>query len=254
MATELLQLAEKTKLDADEIAEKTRLIYDAFLGQSPYVDGGNFTRIHSSDLKRLFDQYDRCFFGGHIGAALGDAPLKFGLSKRMTSAGGKTVRYRYRHRPGQPLFEISVSTTLLFQCFSGHDHRPITASGIVCRDRLEALQRVIEHEMVHLIELLLWSDSSCAGRRFQSMALRFFGHTEHKHQLITPRERAFAKFGIKPGDRVRFRFDGAEYTGLVNRITRRATVLVEDNRGTPYSDGKRYAKFYVPVELLEAVE
>jgi len=31
-------------------------------------------------------------------------------------------------------------------------------------------------------------------------------------------------------------------------------VLVEDHQGEQYSDGKRYAKFYIPVPLLEAVE
>lgn len=36
--------------------------------------------------------------------------------------------------------------------------------------------------------------------------------------------------------------------------THSGTVLVEDRRGESYSDGKRYAKFYVPVQLLEAVE
>jgi len=29
---------------------------------------------------------------------------------------------------------------------------------------------------------------------------------------------------------------------------------VEDVNGVPYSDGKRYAKFYVPVGMLEKVE
>ena len=42
--------------------------------------------------------------------------------------------------------------------------------------------------------------------------------------------------------------------GVVNRITRRATVLVEDQHGLPYSDGKRYKKFYVPFGSLEAAE
>jgi hypothetical protein len=37
----------------------------------------------------------------------------------------------------------------------------------------------------------------------------------------------------------------------VNRVTKRATVLVEDARGVRYSDGRRYAKFYVPVGMLE---
>ena len=106
----------------------------------------------------------------------------------------------------------------------------------------------------HLIEMLLWSTSSCAKPRFHSMTLRFFGHTENKHQLITPKETAIVKYGIRPGMTVRFRFDGVERTGVVNRINKRATVLVEDRKGQRYSNGKHYIKFYVPVQLLESVD
>jgi hypothetical protein len=35
--------------------------------------------------------------------------------------------------------------------------------------------------------------------------------------------------------------------GLVNRITKRATVLVEDAEGQKYSDGLRYKTYYVPI-------
>jgi hypothetical protein len=174
----------------------------------------------------------------------------------MTMAAGKTGRRELRDRSGVVVkrrYEIAVSTTLLFQTFRD-EQRPIHVTGIVCRDRLEALQRVFEHELVHLIEMLVWNHSSCTAGRFQSIASRFFGHTEHTHQLITPHEHAWTKFGVKPGDRVAFRFDGQHYVGRVNRITRRATVLVEDERGRQYSDGKRYAKFYVPVGLLRKAE
>jgi len=41
---------------------------------------------------------------------------------------------------------------------------------------------------------------------------------------------------------------------VVNRITKRATVLVENEQAPRYSDGKRYAKFYIPVGILEPVE
>jgi len=95
---------------------------------------------------------------------------------------------------------------------------------------------------------------SCSASRFQSLAKRFFGHTKHTHALITPRERAWAKFGMRPGDPVRFRFEGAQYTGIVNRITKRATVLVRDTQGRQYGDGHRYARFYVPVESLETLQ
>ncbi len=255
MATDLLQLVQTKKFSPEEIAARTHEIYDTILRASEHLGGGNFTVLHPNDVERLFDLYDDLFFDGGCRNLLGDTPICFRLSKRMTQAGGKAGRRELRDRLGKVVrteYEIAVSTTLLFQTFQ-EDHGPVVMSGIKCRDRLAALQRVIEHEMTYLIEMLLWVDSSCSAPRFQSIANRFFGHTDHRHQLTTPRERAFSKFGVKPGGRVSFRFDGQRHTGVVNRITKRATVLVEDASGEPYSNGKRYRKFYVPIGMLEPV-
>jgi hypothetical protein len=252
MPGNLRQIVESTALNAEEISGRTAQIHAIVLSKSKYIDDPNFTGIHTTDLELLFAEYDNEFFDGQIKETLGTIPLYFRLSKRMTSSGGKAACHA--DRSGRRWYEISVSTTILFGCFTGEDHRPITASGITCRDRLDALQRIMEHELVHLIEMLLWGKSSCSQSRFHSITLRFFGHTENKHLLITPREKALVKFGIRPGIAVRFRFDGVEHTGIVNRISKRATVLVEDREGQRYSDGKHYLKFYVPVQLLEAVE
>ena len=253
MPANLLQIVESTTLDGDQITANARQIHAAVLSKSRYIDGPNFTRIHPADLELLFTEYDGKFFDGQIKESLGPVPLHFRLSTRMTSSGGKTACFSDR-TDGVKWYEITVSLAILFGCFDGDDYRPITASGIVCRDRLDALQRVMEHELTHLIEMLLWDRSSCAQSRFHSITLRFFGHTENGHQLITPKERAIVKFGITPGMLVRFQYDGVEHQGIVNRINKRATILVEDQNGAPYSDGKHYAKFYVPVQMLEAVE
>ena len=143
--------------------------------------------------------------------------------------------------------------TLLFSTFSDVD-RSIVVSGIECQDRIEALQRIFEHELMHLTEMMIWNDSSCSKRRFHSLSFQFFAHTEATHQLITPSERAATQFGIKAGDRVRFQHEGDAHEGFVNRITKRATVLVEDENSPLYSDGKRYAKYYIPVNQLTAMK
>jgi hypothetical protein len=253
MSAELLQILASTSLDSQTAAARAAQIHATVLNKSKYLSDPNFGRIHTTDLALLFAEYDTAFFGGQIKRTLGEEPLSFGLSKRMTSSGGKTTKVTHR-LTGKRRYEISVATTILFNCFSDLDHRPITACGIVCRDRLDALQRIMEHEITHLVEMLLWTKSSCAQDRFHSITRRFFGHLENKHNLITPRERAAVKFGIRPGSKVRFRFDGAQYTGVVNRVSKRATVLVEDPRGQRYTNGKHYAKFYVPVQSLEPVE
>ena len=247
----LAELLDNGQLSAADIRAKTHNIREQLLKQSAHVRLGNFESIHPHDLQTLLWEYDQEFFRGAIRTTIGKTPLKFRLSRRLTSAAGQVTR-RFVRAGGKKRnveYEISVSSTILFQTF-GEAARPIKASGLMCHDRLDALQRVFEHEVVHLAELLVWSDSHCTGRRFQSIARRFFGHREHTHQLVTPRERAWTKFGLKIGDRVTFQLDGKCYQGRLNRITRRATVLVENPRGLRYSNGRRYSKFYVPLAQL----
>lgn len=253
MTARLERLVTSTKLSASEVTERTSQIYRAMLARSEWMERGNFHTIHPDDLERMFDEYDRIFFDEGCRRALGPCRISFRLSKRMTKAAGKTSRYTPRQPGLLPYYEIAVSTTLLFQAFREGD-RPITVTGLPCRDRLQALQRLFEHEMLHLVEMLVWKQSSCSAPRFQTIASNMFGHTAHTHALITHQERAWTERGIRAGSRVRFRFEGVEHVGVVNRITKRATVLVEHSQGQLYSDGKRYQKFYIPLSMLKPLE
>jgi hypothetical protein len=244
----------------EAVATRTRVIYEALCRDSPRVRHGNFPYIAPPDLALLFDLYDGHFFDGGLRAVLRGAatPLFFKLSHRMTRTAATTTRCERRPGKGPARdpavhYEIAVSTALLFQSF-GDVERTVRVNGVVCRDRLEALQRVFEHEVVHLLEMLAFGHSSCAAPQFQTLAWNLFAHTETRHDLVTQRERALAKFDLRVGDRVAFDFDGAPLAGVVNRITKRATVLVESVRGTPYADGKKYLKYYVPLSMLKKVE
>jgi hypothetical protein len=115
------------------------------------------------------------------------------------------------------------------------------------------MQRVTEHELVHLVEMLIWNDGTCSEARFQSIASRYFAHADYRHALLTQRERALMRFNIRVGDRVKFSHDGKVLTGRVNRITRRATILVPDARGELFCDGHRYVRYYVPLEKLQKI-
>lgn len=237
-----------------QIEEKSEFIHDRLLRGSSYLAAPNFRAIHTDDLSRLFEFYDELFFEGRCGVAArqGENHLSFRLSKRMTSAGGTTSRKRQRvsKRKYRTDYQITVSTTLLFDTFNAVQ-RPIVVAGLSCNNRLQALQRIFEHEMIHLAEMLVWSESSCRGPRFQNIASRIFDHTDVVHQLITPQEKAHVAFGLRAGDVVTFHMDGVQYRGKINRITKRATVLVQDQSGPLYNDGNRYAKFYVPLSMLQ---
>jgi hypothetical protein len=255
MSQELRHLVETSLVLRTDAEQRFKAIIHGLLTLSRHVDRANFVAISDEDIALLFAMYDRLFFGEACRRALESmgSPIAFRVSPRMTRAGGKTTRIVPRVSGGLspvPQFEIAVSSTLLFQTFADVE-RPIKVTGLLCQNRLEALLRIFEHELIHLVEMLLWQTSCCSAPRFKSIAERFFGHTESNHQLITPVELAREQFGIRPGDRVQFMLAGISYTGIVNRVTKRATVLVEDACGPRYSDGKRYAKFYVPLGMLQ---
>ena len=249
----LRNVLESQRPTRTEIQAETQTIHENILAGSRYLKRPNFESFSPNDLEILFDDYDERFFDGQCRASLGSRPLRFRISRRMTRAGGKTTHARPRSLSQSEWFEITVSSTLLYQAFHDVD-RPITVTGLVCNNRLEALQRIMEHEITHLAEILVWCSSNCSAARFQSIANGFFNHTEHTHDLITPRERAKVKFGIQVGSRVRFRFDGKQHEGVVNRVTKRATVLVESKDGALFSDGFRYERYYIPISMLEPLE
>jgi hypothetical protein len=242
---------------AADVSTRAQRVYQAMLDQSPQIRDGNFTVISSDDLDRMFGLYDREFFRGLLGEMLMEDyahPMMFRLSPRLTRAAGQTMR-QVRRVPVSGRFadrvdyEISVSTTLLFSTFQNVE-REVIVGGLLCRDRLEALQRIFEHELLHLAEFLGWGRSSCSAENFHALSRRIFAHEGVAHDLVTPREQAAAAFDVRVGDQVSFELDGLTYHGRVNRITRRATVLIESPRGERFSDGRRYLTFYVPLPLL----
>jgi hypothetical protein len=237
---------------ADAITAKTTAIHSAMLQQ---FKTPNFDAISSKDVRLLFDLYDCHFFENWLAKAIKEKSghsLGFRVSSAMSRAGGKTLMYIRRGPDGkQHHYQIAIASRLLFNTFSDVQ-RPVKVCGLLCGDRLEAMQRIMEHEIIHLTEFVVWGKSSCRANRFKGLAGKIFGHIGTTHDLVTTREVA-AKQDIKVGSVVAFEFDRQQHVGVVNRIHHRATVLVESDEGMRYSNGKRYQKFYIPVGMLRAV-
>jgi hypothetical protein len=238
----------------EQIAAKIAAVREAIIRESENLKRPNFDCVSTQDLARLFWLYDRTFFKGLLAEAAKKStgrPLAFRLSSTMTRASGKTFLYRRRLPDGKVRvnYEIAVAGRMLFMTFKDID-RPVKVCGLACKDRLEALQRIMEHEVIHLAEMVTLGKSRCSSHRFKELAANMFGHAGTKHDLVTPREHAAVQHGIRVGSAVSFELEGRRLTGRVNRINHRATVLVEDASGMPYSDGKRYQKFYVPLKGL----
>jgi hypothetical protein len=234
----------------EQIEQKRILIQQRLLAGSPYVSEVNFKSIHPVDLQFLFLVYDEQFFDGLLRAAVARTPLELLLSPRLTKAGGLTKKFKSSN--GDVRFSIAIASSMLFDSFR-ESERSVTVCGLECKNRLEALQRIFEHELIHLAEFLCWGESNCSASRFQEIALRRFGHRAHTHALVTRREIA-AEAGIRVGTLVIFTFEGVQHTGRVNRITKRASVLVKDPNGQLFSDGSRYRVYYVPLSLLKRAD
>lgn len=252
--SQLMSIVVQRQLTEPERTAQRELVFAHVIRNSRHISSGNFVSLSNEDLGILFHAIDENYFEGKISTLCeqtADRPLAFRLSTRMTSSGGMTTMKQSRGLNPKKEFEIAVATTPLFETFKLDTAAMV--GGVNCHNRLEALQRIMEHEMIHLVEMLLWNGSNCSAARFREIVRRFFGHLESNHRLLTPRDVAKKKLGITTGDSVSFEMEGQRLTGVVNRISKRATVLVAHPQGTRYTDGKRYLKFYVPLARLRRV-
>jgi hypothetical protein len=243
------------QLDSDDAAARQRAVYDAMLRDAPAVRDPDFEWVTPEDLSLLFDLYDARFFDGEVHELLrtrAAAPLTFAVSTRMTRSGGMTKRFGRRRGRKRPTYEIAIAARLL-QLSYGDTPRPVHLCGLLCHNRLEALQRIMEHEIIHLLEWLVWDASSCKQPRFKTLARNLFNHTAVHHEMIRPAEHAAHQHDLRLGQMAAFDAGGETLVGRINRINQRATLLVESPDGERYRDGKRYVKYYVPLEMLRAV-
>ena len=244
------------QFDAADAVARQQAVYDAMLRDAPGGRDGDFDHVTPDDLAMLFDLYDGRFFDGdlhHLVRKRAAAPVTFAVSTRMTRSGGVTKQFGLRRGRKKPAYEIAIAARLL-QLSYGDAPRPVHLCGLLCRNRLEALQRIMEHEIVHLLEMLTWDQSSCKQPRFKSLVRSLFNHTAVHHEMIRPAEHAAHHHDLRVGAYAAFDIGGRPLVGRINRIHRRATMLVESPDGERYRDGKRYMKYYVPLEMLRAID
>ncbi|WP_321474006.1 hypothetical protein [uncultured Paludibaculum sp.] len=157
----------------DLIAHRMKQVREHVQSQSRHLHRDDFAVVHPRDLHLLFEAYDKYCFEGLCGGALEGHSLSVRLSTRGGQAPGMTLRHTSRN--GEISYEISIDVDPLFGA-QIENSRPITVCGVQCTSRFEVLQRLFEHELVHLIEILCWGGSDCAGARFHGITARNFRH------------------------------------------------------------------------------
>ena len=243
----------------DSAARRLAIAQEVLL-RSRTLRSNQFDQLVESDLQLLLEAYDRDVFGGDLTRLLQakatDGRCNFRICTRLRTSGGRTERSRQSRPAGtdaRARYAIAISPRLLFDNFRPGDHRSIDVCGLPAPDRLTALQLIFEHELVHLHEFLRYAASNCARPRFQRLAGEWFGHRNHRHGMITPRERTITTYPFRPGMKITFQHGGRTVHGMVNRVNARLTVLVEHPEGRAYTNGRRYLKFYVRPKAARAV-
>ncbi|HEY0007571.1 MAG TPA: hypothetical protein VGB55_02510, partial [Tepidisphaeraceae bacterium] len=188
------------------------LIRETMLQQSRGIQTPNFARCHDADLRLLLNLYDAHCFAGQLHFRLsrghcGSVALRY--SNRLRSAGGKTIRQR---TADGAQYAIEIASRVLM-CNFVRPGDSVVICGLPCGDRLDALMRVMEHELIHLAEFLFDGNSRCSAKPFRAAAAALFGHVAHQHAMITPRQRVLAATHIRPGNRVRFNHDQSPLLG-----------------------------------------
>ncbi|MDF2949105.1 MAG: hypothetical protein K0R07_1132 [Sedimentibacter sp.] len=238
------------KYDIKTIDEKRSILKSFLFNKSENIKSEKFNKISEKDLHILFDLYDEIFLNYWFKQNF-KGKIRFILSKQLTRAAGntRTKKNIAQIRNEDIEFEVKISLNHL----SNFDkiERSKYVGGIEAGSILESLMLVFEHELCHVIEFLVLKKSSCRKRPYKDLIFNLFGQTETTHKLVSSNEVNAHEYGLKPGDNVRFKYNGKFIDGFIQRINKKATVMSPDIHGN-YMDksGKKYKKFYVSLESL----
>jgi len=227
-------------LQAAEIQQKRQLIYQQI---APL---GNVSTMTDQHLGYLFQVYDYLFFQNRIGTAQSPTVIfrfEFG---RGTSTAGYCKRVQ---RNTVCTYTISIARPVFAKAFS-ETGAIETVNGLQCRNQLEALQLVFEHELAHLIVYLWCYEEMHAGVKrqvhgalFQTLARNLFGHTDFRHYIgkgldedpATRRTKVNAV--LTPGQTVQINSRGQVVSFKVVKLNDRSNAKTFLGLGT---DGKQY--------------
>lgn len=164
----------------DNIDNMRKKIYDHFKDWKDSV-----SEMNSKNLRLLFDKYDELWFNNDLNKYMKTNHIKFNFY--TTSPKGETFSTEgicYGPEANQCEYKMTIPLEH-FKKINGT--RLINVAGHLCKDQLECLMRVIEHEMCHLIIFMYCGDIVLAdqhSKMFTDMSKRLFNHTDFHHYIF----------------------------------------------------------------------
>ncbi|SHH77389.1 hypothetical protein [Clostridium grantii] len=242
------------KYSINEINDKRDLISGLIKEKSVNIKDKSIKIISSEELTILFNLYDEIFLKNWFKNNY-KGKIKFSLSKRMTKSAGITICPKNIASTSEKNLVLEIKIGIDFFFHYNMITEPKLVCGIETKNSFHALQIVFEHEICHLIEFILFYESSCKKDRFKSMAYNLFKHTSSYHQLPTHKKIAMEQLGVSIGDIVSFSYREKIQEGILYKINKKAIVMVKDKKGS-FMDksGNKYMKYYVPLNKLKLIK
>lgn len=239
---------ESLHIEDKNILQLRKVIKDTIIRNLRIKDVHSLSAVSLETIKEAIDLYDSYVLNDYVKKNIKDG-IKVSLSKRMTSAGGKTI---FLKKGSSKEFEIRISLSILKEYIDSNYKGKIC--GVHGEDVLDGLMLIMEHELCHVLEFSAYGTSNCKGRRFKAMAWKLFRHGTSTHEVISQKSSQGIS-NVRVGQKVSFIYKGDSYSGVVAGINKRATVMVKDSKGQ-YKDkkGDTFNKWYVPLTMLKGEE
>ena len=163
------------KFDISAIEEWRRTIAELSLVDRD-LEGFNV-----NDLIKLFDLYNIHFFNNSLPKTTLDISNRFTVKAGQCAISRNSVECKYA---------ITISRSV-FTKLNLEENQVTKSGGLVCKSRLNCLQLVLEHELIHLIMGFYYPNRkqlddkiySSHGLLFKSLVKNYFGQTESTHQI-----------------------------------------------------------------------
>jgi hypothetical protein len=217
--------------------------------------------LNDQVLQDLFDAYDKEFFNNEIKkhAKKKNYTFSFAIGEKMTSTAG-VCSFKTR----ECKIQIKISRPIYNEIFSKgeNSHR---LGGLLCYDKLECVQLIFEHELIHALIDLFCPEimqrqagykkrGNTHPKTFTEAAFWQFGHTEYRHDLLGGEGSALEKKSEQAKEFKQVLKKGAKvlvYSGKEKRETE-ATILNDPVKGANrismrLADGRRFGIPYVSI-------
>lgn len=178
----LENIRQKYMPNPNAIQEKRQKVYSEMIKtcSSEIYANGDFHDITADTVATLFDIIDREFCGNAITDVfrLEKHHIIFRLvgDDELHNSAATFTSVEYDHY-------FSVNKDMLLRAFDKVEaYGAVMVCGCCCYTRLEVLQRIFEHELVHLLVFSNWSNL-LHGDEFVAISRGFFGHMNYSHGL-----------------------------------------------------------------------